>query len=47
MLPLLTVFADVVSILGGAWIAQTLHISFDSFISSARRRSASKTSSRA
>jgi phospholipid/cholesterol/gamma-HCH transport system permease protein len=38
MLPLLTVFADVVSILGGAWIAQTYaHISFDSFISSARQ----------
>ena len=38
MLPLLTVFADVVSILGGAWIAQTYaHISFDTFISSARQ----------
>jgi phospholipid/cholesterol/gamma-HCH transport system permease protein len=38
MLPLLTVFADVVSILGGAWIAQTYaHISFDSFIASARQ----------
>jgi len=38
MLPLLTVFADVVSILGGAWIAQTYaHIAFDSFVSSARQ----------
>jgi phospholipid/cholesterol/gamma-HCH transport system permease protein len=38
MLPLLTVFADVVSILGGAWIAQTYaHISFDTFIASARQ----------
>src|SRR3984957_5679562 len=37
MLPLLTVFADVVSILGGAWIAQTYaHIPFDSFIASVR-----------
>jgi len=38
MLPLLTIFADVVSILGGAWIAQTYaHISFDSFVASARQ----------
>lgn len=38
MLPLLTVFADVVSILGGMWIAFTYaHISYDSFISSARQ----------
>lgn len=38
MLPLLTVFADVVSILGGMWIAQTYaHISNDTFISSARQ----------
>jgi phospholipid/cholesterol/gamma-HCH transport system permease protein len=38
MLPLLTVFADVISILGGAWIAQTYaHISFDTFMSSARQ----------
>ncbi|MDE2482371.1 MAG: ABC transporter permease [bacterium] len=38
MLPLLTVFADVVSILGGMWIAQTYaHISTDSFIASARQ----------
>jgi phospholipid/cholesterol/gamma-HCH transport system permease protein len=38
MLPLLTIFADVVSIIGGAWIAQTYaHISFDSFIASARQ----------
>ncbi|MBV8375077.1 MAG: ABC transporter permease [Candidatus Eremiobacteraeota bacterium] len=38
MLPLLTIFADVVSILGGMWIAFTYaHISYDSFISSARQ----------
>jgi phospholipid/cholesterol/gamma-HCH transport system permease protein len=38
MLPLLTVFADVVSILGGGWIAFTYaHISYDSFLSSARQ----------
>lgn len=38
MLPLLTVFADVVSIAGGMWIAQTYaHISTDTFISSARQ----------
>lgn len=38
MLPLLTVFADVVSILGGMWIAFTYaHISYDTFISSARQ----------
>ena len=38
MLPLLTIFADVVSVAGGMWIAQTYaHISFDSFISSARQ----------
>ncbi len=37
MLPLLTIFADVVSIVGGMWIAQTYaHISYDSFISSVR-----------
>jgi phospholipid/cholesterol/gamma-HCH transport system permease protein len=37
MLPLLTIFADVVSILGGAWIAQTYaHISYDAFIASVR-----------
>ncbi|MGC1984622.1 MAG: ABC transporter permease, partial [Candidatus Cybelea sp.] len=37
MLPLLTSFADVVSILGGAWIAQEYaHIPFDSFIASVR-----------
>jgi phospholipid/cholesterol/gamma-HCH transport system permease protein len=37
MLPLLTIFADVVSMLGGAWIAQTFaHISYDSFVSSVR-----------
>jgi len=38
MLPLLTIFADVVSILGGMWIAFTYaHISYDVFISSARQ----------
>ena len=38
MLPLLTIFADVVSVLGGMWIAQTYaHISSDTFISSARQ----------
>jgi phospholipid/cholesterol/gamma-HCH transport system permease protein len=38
MLPLLTIFADVISIAGGAWIAQTYaHISVDDFISSARQ----------
>ena len=37
MLPLLTIFADVVSIAGGAWIAQTYaHIPYDSFVSSVR-----------
>jgi phospholipid/cholesterol/gamma-HCH transport system permease protein len=38
MLPLLTIFADVVSLLGGMWIAQNYaHISTDSFIASARQ----------
>ncbi|MBV9270708.1 MAG: ABC transporter permease, partial [Candidatus Eremiobacteraeota bacterium] len=38
MLPLLTVFGDVVSIAGGMWIAHTYaHISYDSFIASARQ----------
>jgi phospholipid/cholesterol/gamma-HCH transport system permease protein len=38
MLPLLTICADVVSILGGMWIAQAYaHISYDSFISSVRQ----------
>jgi phospholipid/cholesterol/gamma-HCH transport system permease protein len=38
MLPLLTIFADVVSIAGGAWIAQTYaHIAYDSFVSSVRQ----------
>jgi phospholipid/cholesterol/gamma-HCH transport system permease protein len=37
MLPLLTIFADVVSMVGGMWIAQTYaHISYDSFVSSVR-----------
>ena len=38
MLPLLTIFADVVSIAGGAWIAQRLRAhQYESFISSARQ----------
>jgi phospholipid/cholesterol/gamma-HCH transport system permease protein len=38
MLPLLTIFADVISIVGGMWIAQIYaHISPDTFISSARQ----------
>lgn len=38
MLPLLTVFADVVGVYGGAWIAHTAaHISYDDFMSSARQ----------
>ncbi|MGB8907935.1 MAG: ABC transporter permease [Candidatus Cybelea sp.] len=37
MLPLLVIFADVVSIVGGMWIAQTYaHIPYQSFISSVR-----------
>ena len=37
MLPLLTIFADVVSMAGGMWVAQTYaHIPYDSFISSVR-----------
>ncbi len=38
MLPLLTVFADVVSILGGMWIAQQYaHIPYESFLQSVRQ----------
>jgi phospholipid/cholesterol/gamma-HCH transport system permease protein len=38
MLPLLTVFADIVGILGGMLIAQVYaHVSYDSFIDSARQ----------
>lgn len=38
MLPLLTVFADVVGVMGGQWIAHTqAHISYDDFMSSARQ----------
>jgi phospholipid/cholesterol/gamma-HCH transport system permease protein len=38
MLPLLTIFADIISILGGMWIAQaSAHVSFESFIVSARQ----------
>jgi len=38
MLPLLTVFADIISIVGGMWIAQaSAHVSFESFIVSARQ----------
>ncbi len=37
MLPLLTIFADVVSIVGGMWVAQTYaHISTETFLASAR-----------
>ncbi|MGB9650514.1 MAG: ABC transporter permease, partial [Candidatus Cybelea sp.] len=37
MLPLLVIFADVVSIVGGMWIAQAYaHIPYESFISSVR-----------
>ena len=47
MLPLLTVFADVISIIGGMWIAQTYaHISYDTFLPRRGKPSASKTSSR-
>jgi phospholipid/cholesterol/gamma-HCH transport system permease protein len=38
MLPLLTVFADIISVAGGLWIAQTYaHISPDSFMASVRQ----------
>ncbi len=38
MLPLLTVFADVVGVMGGQWIASSqAHISYDDFMSSARQ----------
>jgi len=38
MLPLLTIFADVVSIAGGAWIAQTYaHIAYVSYLASVRQ----------
>lgn len=38
MLPLLTVFADVVGVLGGQWIAQAqAHIGYQDFLSSARQ----------
>ena len=38
MLPLLTICADVISTLGGMWIAQTYaHISVETFLSSARQ----------
>ena len=37
-LPMLTIFADVISLLGGLWVAQTYaHISPQDFISSARQ----------
>ncbi len=37
MLPLLTIFADVISILGGAWVAKTYaHIAYADFMQSAR-----------
>lgn len=38
MLPLLTVFADVIGVMGGEWIAHAqAHISYDDFMSSARQ----------
>jgi phospholipid/cholesterol/gamma-HCH transport system permease protein len=38
MVPLLTVFADVIGVYGGAWIAHvSAHISYDDFMSSARQ----------
>ncbi len=38
MLPLLTVFADVISILGGMWIAHSVaHIGYAEFVTSARQ----------
>jgi len=38
MLPLLTIFGDVISIAGGMWIAQSYaHISNDTFLASARQ----------
>jgi phospholipid/cholesterol/gamma-HCH transport system permease protein len=38
MLPLLTILADIVSIVGGMWVAQIYaHISYESFIISARQ----------
>ena len=38
MLPVLTIFADIVSILGGAWLAhQVAHISYDVFSQSVRQ----------
>jgi phospholipid/cholesterol/gamma-HCH transport system permease protein len=38
MLPLLTVFADVVGVMGGQWIAHTqAHIAYNDFMSSARQ----------
>jgi len=38
MLPILTIFADIVSVIGGMWLAQTVaHISFETFITSARQ----------
>ncbi|GAC1577948.1 MAG: MlaE family lipid ABC transporter permease subunit [Candidatus Elarobacter sp.] len=37
MLPLLTILADIVSIVGGMWVAQIYaHISYESFVASAR-----------
>lgn len=38
MLPLLTVFADVIGVMGGAWIAHAqAHIAYNDFMSSARQ----------
>ena len=38
MLPLLTVFADIVSVLGGMWLANSVaHIGYETFLASARQ----------
>jgi phospholipid/cholesterol/gamma-HCH transport system permease protein len=38
MLPVLTVFADIISVVGGMWLANTVaHISYETFIQSARQ----------
>jgi phospholipid/cholesterol/gamma-HCH transport system permease protein len=38
MLPVLTIMADIVSILGGAWLAnQVAHIDYDTFLTSVRQ----------
>jgi phospholipid/cholesterol/gamma-HCH transport system permease protein len=38
MLPILTIFADIVSVIGGMWLANTVaHISYETFLTSARQ----------